>query len=157
MIGRRSSHQDAEGTIRMVDVGDKATTLRSAHATGRLHIQADAAAALKDPGSGKGDAMLTARIAGIMAAKRTAELVPLCHPVSLSNVEIDVGAFDGGLKVDARVSAHGPTGVEMEALTAVTVALLTLYDMGKSLDRRMVIDDIRVTAKTGGRSGDWLS
>ncbi|MFN2570971.1 MAG: cyclic pyranopterin monophosphate synthase MoaC [Gemmatimonadales bacterium] len=151
------THTDAEGRARMVDVGGKGETARSATAEGAIAMSGDALAAIESNALSKGDALATARIAGIMAAKRTAELIPLCHPIALTQVGVDF-EFDHslpGVRVKAWASTRGRTGVEMEALTAVSVALLTIYDMAKSLDREMKISDVRVTAKSGGRSGDW--
>jgi cyclic pyranopterin phosphate synthase len=151
------THTDAEGRARMVDVGNKAETARSAAAEGTIAMSEDALAAIESNALSKGDALSTARIAGIMAAKRTAELIPLCHPIALTDVGIDFD-FDRsvpGIRVRAWASTRGRTGVEMEALTAACVALLTVYDMAKSLDRAMTISDVRLTEKSGGRSGDW--
>jgi cyclic pyranopterin phosphate synthase len=151
------THTDAEGRARMVDVGAKAETVRNAGAEGSIRMNAGALAAIERNALAKGDALATARIAGIMAAKRTAELVPLCHPIALTDVGVDfeIDASLPGVRVSAWASTRGRTGVEMEALTAVSIALLTIYDMAKSLDREMEISGIRLTAKSGGRSGDW--
>ncbi|HEX6628372.1 MAG TPA: cyclic pyranopterin monophosphate synthase MoaC [Gemmatimonadaceae bacterium] len=151
------THTDPDGRARMVDVGDKAETERVARAEGTITMSADALAAIELNTLAKGDAISTARIAGIMAAKKTSELIPLCHNLSLTDVGIDVEADHSlpGLRVSAWASSRGRTGVEMEALTAATVALLTLYDMTKSVDRGMEISGIRLIAKSGGRSGDW--
>jgi cyclic pyranopterin phosphate synthase len=151
------THTDAEGRARMVDVGAKAETARNAAAEGSIRMSADALAAIERNALAKGDALATARIAGIMAAKRTAELVPLCHPIVLTDVGVDfeIDRSLPGVRVSAWASTRGRTGVEMEALTAVSVALLTVYDMTKSLDREMEISGIRLTAKSGGRSGDF--
>jgi cyclic pyranopterin phosphate synthase len=151
------THTDAAGRAQMVDVGAKADTVRTARAEGTITMIAEALDAIEANLVSKGDVIATARIAGIMAAKKTAELIPLCHPISLTDVGIDF-AVDRelpGLRATAWASSRGPTGVEMEALTAVTVALLTVYDMGKALDRRMEISGIRLTEKRGGKSGDW--
>lgn len=153
----RLTHLDETGAARMVDVGGKHATARSAIATGRIRMNAAALAALAGGSGPKGDAIATARIAGIMAAKRTGELIPLCHPLALDAVTIDIAEADGALCVTARVALTGRTGVEMEAVTAVSVALLTLYDMGKAIDRAMVIEGIRLLAKRGGKSGDWAA
>jgi cyclic pyranopterin phosphate synthase len=141
----------------MVDVSAKADTVRTARAEGSISMTAEALRAIEGNSVSKGDVLATARIAGIMAAKKTAELVPLCHPLSLTDVgiEFEVDRTLPGLRASAWASSRGPTGVEMEALTAVTVALLTIYDMAKALDRRMEISAIRLTEKRGGKSGDW--
>ncbi len=152
------THLDAEGRARMVDVSDKAVTTREATAEGRLLMQ-PATLALALSGAGKkGDVRAVAEIAGVMAAKRTADLIPLCHPLMLSSVKVAVEPLEdgAGLGVIARVRTTGQTGVEMEALTAASVALLTLYDMLKAADRGMTIDAVRLVAKSGGASGDWL-
>jgi len=151
------THTDAAGRARMVDVGEKAETERIARAEGAITMNEDALAAIELNSLAKGDAMSTARIAGIMAAKKTSELVPLCHTIQLSDVgvDIDVDRSLPGLRVRTWAASRGRTGVEMEALTAATVALLTLYDMAKSIDRGMEISGVRLTAKSGGKSGDW--
>jgi cyclic pyranopterin phosphate synthase len=151
------THLDAEGRARMVDVSDKPSTAREAVAEGHVRM-APATLALALTGAGrKGDVRAVAEIAGVMAAKKTAELIPLCHPLALSKVEVQVGeAADGsGLRVTARVRTTGPTGVEMEALTACSVACLTLYDMLKAADKAMAIEGVRLLSKTGGASGDY--
>jgi cyclic pyranopterin phosphate synthase len=141
----------------MVDVSDKAATAREAVAEGFLRM-APATLALALSGEGrKGDVRAVAEIAGVMAAKQTASLIPLCHPLALSKVEVRVEATDGGLAVTARVKTTGPTGVEMEALTAVSVACLTLYDMLKAAEKGMVIEAVRLVSKTGGKSGGWTA
>jgi cyclic pyranopterin phosphate synthase len=141
----------------MVDVGSKPETERRATAEGRLRMSAEAFAILQQGRTPKGDPLVVAQIAGIQAAKRTAELIPLCHPLALTDVAVDVEPDEGlpGLRARATVRVHGRTGVEMEALTAVSVALLSAYDMLKAVDRAMCIEQVRVTAKSGGRSGDW--
>lgn len=139
----------------MVDVGAKAATARRAVAAGRIAMSAEALAAIRSGNAPKGDVLSTARIAGIMAAKRTADLIPLCHPLALTSVGVDFDWEAGGIAVTATAATTGPTGVEMEALTAVSVALLTLYDMAKALDRAMILGEIRLVEKSGGRSGDW--
>lgn len=149
------THLDASGAARMVDVGAKPDTVREATASGRIRMSADALAAIKAGAVAKGDVLATARIAGIMAAKRTSDLIPLCHPLPLSRVEIDLAPTDDGIAVTARCACTGKTGVEMEAMTAASVALLTIYDMAKAIDRGMVIDGVRLIAKSGGKSGDW--
>jgi len=149
------THLDAGGAARMVDVGDKPATRRSATAAGRIAVAPDALAAIRDRAAAKGDVLAVARIAGIMAAKRTADLIPLCHPIPLTEVKVELAVEADGVAVTATAATTGPTGVEMEALTAVTAALLTIYDMAKALDRGMTIGDVRLLAKSGGRSGDW--
>ncbi|WP_294236237.1 cyclic pyranopterin monophosphate synthase MoaC [uncultured Sphingomonas sp.] len=149
------THLDAEGSARMVDVGAKAVTARQAIAQGRITMSPQAAAAIRAGSVQKGDVLAVARVAGIMAAKKTSELIPLCHPLPLSKVEIDLALDDEGVTATATAATAGQTGVEMEALTAVSVTLLTVYDMAKALDKRMAIGDIRLIAKTGGKSGDW--
>ncbi len=149
------THLDENGAARMVDVSGKAETMREATAAGRIAIAAEALAAIRGGASKKGDVIAVARVAAIMAAKKTSDLIPLCHPVALSAVTIDFTFEIDGIRVTAVVRTSGQTGVEMEALTAVSAALLTIYDMGKALDRAMVIGDVRLLAKSGGRSGDW--
>ena len=141
----------------MVDVRAKADTARTARAEGTITMTAESLDAIEANSVSKGDVIATARIAGIMAAKKTAELIPLCHPISLTDVGIDFAVDRAlpGLRASAWASSRGPTGVEMEALTAVTVALLTVYDMAKALDRGMEISGVRLTEKRGGKSGDW--
>lgn len=154
-MGDRLTHLDAEGAAHMVDVSAKDVTTREATAEGRISMSAPALAAIREGSLKKGDALAVARIAGIMAAKRTADLIPLCHPLPLSAVSVDLAFEEAAIRATATVRTTGRTGVEMEALTAVNVALLTLYDMAKAIDRAMVISDIRLLAKSGGRSGDW--
>ncbi len=149
------THLGADGAAHMVDVSAKADTAREAVAEGRITMSAEALEAVRAGNIKKGDVLGTARIAGIMAAKKTSELIPLCHPLMLSKIAIAFEFEDHGIRAEARVRLNGPTGVEMEALTAVSVALLTLYDMAKALDKSMVISDIRLLSKTGGKSGDW--
>jgi cyclic pyranopterin phosphate synthase len=149
------THLDEAGRARMVDVSDKGATAREAVAEGFLRMS-PATLALAMSGEGqKGDVRAVAEIAGVMAAKRTSDLIPMCHPLALSKVEVRVEAADGGLAVTSRVKTTGPTGVEMEALTAVSVACLTLYDMLKAAEKGMVIEAVRLVSKTGGKSGDW--
>ena len=149
------THIDAEGRARMVDVSAKPPTSREAVARGEVRMT-PATRALAVSGEGKkGDVRAVAELAGVMAAKRTSDLIPLCHPLALSKIEVAVSVIDEGLRVTARVRTTGPTGVEMEALTAVSVACLTLYDMLKAAERGMVIADIRLLEKSGGASGDW--
>jgi cyclic pyranopterin monophosphate synthase len=149
------THLGADGAAHMVDVSAKADTAREAVAEGRITMSAEALDAVRAGNIKKGDVLGTARIAGIMAAKKTSELIPLCHPLMLSKIAIAFEFEDQGIRAEARVRLNGPTGVEMEALTAVSVALLTLYDMAKALDKSMVISGIRLLSKTGGKSGDW--
>jgi cyclic pyranopterin phosphate synthase len=141
----------------MVDVGAKSETARTARAEGSIRMSAQALAAVESNTVAKGDVIAVARIAGIMAAKKTAELIPLCHPLPLTDagVDVDVDRALPGLRVTAWASTHGKTGVEMEALTAASVALLTIYDMAKAIDRAMEISGVRLTEKRGGKSGDW--
>ncbi|MDR6786774.1 cyclic pyranopterin phosphate synthase [Sphingomonas sp. BE138] len=149
------THLDADGAAHMVDVGDKAVTRREAVATGRIVMSPDALAAIRDGAVKKGDVLAVARVAGIMAAKRTSDLIPLCHPLPITRVALDLSLADDGLAAVATVATDGKTGVEMEALTAVSTALLTVYDMAKAIDKTMTIQDIRILQKRGGRSGDW--
>jgi cyclic pyranopterin monophosphate synthase len=149
------THLDASGAAHMVDVSGKADSMREAVAEGQISMTAAALSAIKQGSAKKGDVIATARIAGIMAAKRTSDLIPLCHPLALSSVAVDFSFEDAGIRATATARLNGQTGVEMEALTAVSVALLTLYDMTKSIDKGMVISDIRLMSKTGGKSGDW--
>jgi cyclic pyranopterin phosphate synthase len=149
------THLDESGAAHMVDVGGKAVTAREAVARGRITMSAEAAAAIRAGSVKKGDVLATARIAGIMAAKKTSELIPLCHPLPLTRVAIDLDVDEAGVTATATAATEGKTGVEMEALTAVSVTLLTLYDMAKALDKGMVLSDIRLLTKTGGKSGDW--
>ena len=139
----------------MVDVSAKAATVREAVAEGRITMSAAALTAIRDGAVKKGDVLATARIAGIMAAKRTSDLIPLCHPLALSKVAVDFAFEDGAIRVTALVRLTGQTGVEMEALTAVSMALLTIYDMAKAVDKAMTISGVRLLSKTGGKSGDW--
>ncbi|MDP1026121.1 cyclic pyranopterin monophosphate synthase MoaC [Sphingomonas sp. KR1UV-12] len=149
------THLDGAGAARMVDVGAKPATAREATAAGRITLSPEALALVRDATAKKGDVLAVARVAGIMAAKRTAELIPLCHPLPLTRVAIELTLLADGVEVTATCATTGPTGVEMEALTAASVALLTIYDMVKAVDRHMVIDNVRVLAKSGGKSGDW--
>ncbi|WP_176595717.1 MULTISPECIES: cyclic pyranopterin monophosphate synthase MoaC [Sphingobium] len=151
------THLDKDGSAHMVDVSAKAVTARQAVATGRISMSGEAAAAIAQGLVKKGDVLAVARVAGIMAAKRTAELIPLCHPIPLSSVSIAFDLDDSGVTVTATAKTAGQTGVEMEALTAASVALLTVYDMAKALDKGMVISDVRLLSKTGGKSGDWIA
>ena len=151
------SHFDSKGHIRMVDVGDKTATARVAVARGHIKITPQALRLIRSGGIAKGDPLQAARIAGILAAKRTAELIPLCHSIPLSNVEVNLLSRRTGYDIEARVTTIAQTGVEMEALTAVSVAALTVYDMVKAVDRTMSISEIRLVEKTGGRSGTYRS
>ncbi len=151
------SHIGEDGRARMVDVSDKASTAREAVAEGFVRMS-PATLALAVSGEGKkGDVRAVAEVAGVMAAKKTSDLIPMCHPLALSKVEVKVEPADGGLAVTARVKTTGPTGVEMEALTAVTLACLTLYDMLKAAEKGMVIEAVRLVSKSGGKSGDWTA
>lgn len=149
------THLDSEGAAHMVDVGGKPATARRAVASGRITMSAEALAAIRAGNAPKGDVLGTARIAGIMAAKRTGELIPLCHPLGLEAVSVEFDYEDAAVRVTATASLTGRTGVEMEAMTAASIALLTIYDMAKAIDKGMVIDAVRLITKTGGKSGDW--
>ena len=153
----RLSHVAPDGTARMVDVSGKDVTSREAVAAGSVRVSAAARRAVRSGRSAKGDPVQTARLAGIMAAKRTAELIPLCHPLQLTHVDVQITAGRDGFDIEARVRTNGQTGVEMEALTAVSVAALTLYDMLKAVDKRMEIGGIRLIEKRGGRSGEFIA
>jgi len=149
------THLDEHGNARMVDIGAKPETARVAIASGRISMSARALTAIREGDVPKGDVLAAARIAGIMAAKKTSELIPLCHPLSLDSVTIEFAFETGGLQAIATASLTGRTGVEMEAMTAVSVALLTIYDMAKAIDKGMVIGDVRLIEKRGGKSGTW--
>jgi cyclic pyranopterin monophosphate synthase len=151
----RLTHVDESGAARMVDVSGKDSTARTASASGKVAVTAEVVALLRGEGVPKGDALGVARVAGIMAAKRTPDLVPLCHPIAVSGVTVDLDVEDDGVAIRATVRTTDRTGVEMEALTAVSVAALTLVDMVKAVDRAAVITDVRVDSKAGGRSGTW--
>lgn len=155
----RLTHLDAQGAASMVDVGDKALTSREARAEGRVVMAPETLRLILDGLAKKGDVIATARIAGIMAAKKTHELIPLCHPLLLTKVAVEIAPDDAlpGLRVSALARVTGQTGVEMEALTAVSVACLTIYDMAKAVDRFMRIEGIRLLEKRGGKSGDWIA
>lgn len=155
----RLTHLDASGSAHMVDVGDKALTAREAIAEGRVVMQPETLRLIRDGLAKKGDVIATARIAGIMAAKKTHELIPLCHPLLLTKVSIEIEPDETlpGLQVRGLARVSGQTGVEMEALTAVSVACLTIYDMAKAVDRAMRIEGIRLIEKRGGKSGDWIA
>jgi cyclic pyranopterin phosphate synthase len=152
----RLTHVDETGAARMVDVSAKEATTRQAVATGRVRVSRTVIALLRGEGVPKGDALGVARVAGIMAAKRTPDLVPLCHPLAISGVTVDLAVADDAVEITATVRTTDRTGVEMEALTAVSVAALTVVDMVKAVDKAAVISDIRVETKTGGKSGDWV-
>ncbi|MFN3858865.1 MAG: cyclic pyranopterin monophosphate synthase MoaC [Caulobacter sp.] len=151
----RLSHIDAEGRARMVDVTGKPATARQAVAAGLVRMPADVRDLALSGQAAKGEVIAVAELAGVMAAKRTSDLIPLCHPLALSKVAVSIVPVEAGLEVTATVRTTGPTGVEMEALTAVSVACLTLYDMLKAAEKGMVIDAVRLIEKTGGKSGDW--
>ncbi|MEU6101726.1 cyclic pyranopterin monophosphate synthase MoaC [Streptomyces flaveolus] len=151
----RLTHIDEAGAARMVDVSAKEVTARTARASGRVLVAPRVVELLRGEGVPKGDALATARIAGIMGAKRTPELIPLCHPLALSGVKLDLSVADDAVEITATVRTTDRTGVEMEALTAVSVAALTVIDMVKAVDKGAVITDVRVEEKTGGKSGDW--
>jgi len=159
MANRRStaklSHVDRRGRIRMVDVSEKPDTAREAVAEGHVRMSAAAMRQVRSGRTKKGSPLDTARLAGIMAAKQTSTLIPLCHPLAISHADVQLEPEPRGYRIEARVRTTGPTGVEMEALTAVAVAALTVYDMVKAVDKRMTIDGIRLLEKTGGRSGAW--
>ncbi|RZK03670.1 MAG: cyclic pyranopterin monophosphate synthase MoaC [Novosphingobium sp.] len=149
------THLDEHGHARMVDVGGKAETQRVAVASGRIRMSSRALAAIRQGEVPKGDVIAAARIAGIMAAKKTGELIPLCHPLALDAVTLDFAFEDDGVRATATASLTAKTGVEMEALTATSIALLTIYDMAKAIDKGMIIDQVRLIEKRGGKSGDW--
>lgn len=155
--GTGLTHIGSSGEAHMVDVGGKAETVREAIAGGSVRMQAETLAMILAGNAKKGDVLSTARIAGIMAAKKAHELIPLCHPLLLTKVSVDIEPDHDlpGLRVQALARVTGKTGVEMEALTAASVACLTIYDMAKAVDRAMIISDIRLTSKTGGKSGDY--
>jgi cyclic pyranopterin phosphate synthase len=151
------THFDGAGNAHMVDVSEKASTARTATARGHVAMLPATLALVREGAAAKGDVLGVARLAGIMAAKRTAELIPLCHPLPLSKVSLSLEPDDTGVAIEATVRTTGQTGVEMEALTAVSVAALTVYDMLKAVDRGMVLGEIRVTRKAGGKSGDYTA
>lgn len=155
MNNEELSHLDEAGRIRMVDVGAKAVTARTAEASGFVQMAPTTIAAIRARRTPKGDPLETARLAGIMAAKRTAELIPLCHALPLTHVDVQIILTDDGAQLTATASTSAQTGVEMEALTAVAVAALTLYDMCKAIDRTLIIGAIRLEHKRGGRTGEW--
>jgi cyclic pyranopterin phosphate synthase len=149
------THIDEKGAARMVDVSHKEATKRRALARGRVLLSPETLQAVKEGQTKKGDVLAVARIAGIMAAKRTPELIPLCHPLPISSVKLELATGDDGVLIEAEVTTTAPTGVEMEALTAVSVAALTVYDMIKAVQRDAVIDEIYLVEKSGGKSGDY--
>lgn len=151
------THLDASGAAHMVDVSAKPDTVREAVAEGVIAMAPQVIAAIRAGDIKKGDVLGTARIAGIMAAKQTSSLIPLCHPLPISSVSVDFDYLDTGVRVETRVLTSGKTGVEMEALTAASIALLTIYDMAKAMDKGMVIGPVRLLAKSGGKSGDWTA
>jgi cyclic pyranopterin phosphate synthase len=151
------THLDASGAAHMVDVGGKASTARVAVAEGRIALSPEALVAVRDGHAKKGDVLAVARVAGIMAAKKTSDLIPLCHPLPLTRVAVDLVVDESGIIATATAATEGKTGVEMEALTAVSVALLTVYDMTKAIDKGMTIEHVRLLSKTGGKSGDWAA
>ena len=153
--GDRLTHVDESGAARMVDVSGKDVTARTATASGLVLVSPQVVALLRGEGVPKGDALAVARLAGIMGAKQTSTLIPLCHPLALSSVTVDLEVADDAVELTATVRTTDRTGVEMEALTAVAVAGLTVIDMVKAVDKRAVITDVRVLTKTGGKSGDW--
>jgi cyclic pyranopterin phosphate synthase len=151
------THFDAQGQAHMVDVAAKAATHRVAVARGRIRMQAQTLEAIVQGSARKGDVLGVARLAGIMAAKKTSELIPLCHPLALTRVALEFETGEGGVSCTATAETVGPTGVEMEALTAVQVALLTIYDMCKAIDRGMVITEVQLLQKHGGKTGTWMT
>ena len=157
MADKKLSHVDARGRVKMVDVGDKPVTAREAIARGSISMSAAALKLIRTNAVAKGDPLQTARLAGILAAKQTSTLIPLCHPLPLTHIAIDLKPSRSGYDIQARVRTTAQTGVEMEALTAVSVAALTIYDMVKAVDKAMVIGDICLVEKSGGRSGKWKS
>jgi cyclic pyranopterin monophosphate synthase len=150
------SHLDRDGRARMVNVTEKTMTVRIARAKALVRMSSQAVRQIHDRSLAKGNALETARIAGVLGAKRTSQLIPLCHPLLLTHVDVECAILEQGIEIEAIVSAEGKTGVEMEALTAVSVAALTIYDMCKAVDKGMVISDIRLIEKSGGRSGHYL-
>jgi len=155
MTSAKLTHLDEQGNARIVDVGGKSVTQRVAIASGRIRMSAAALAAIRDGNAPKGDVLAAARIAGIMAAKKTAELIPLCHPLALDAVIVDFAFEEDAIRTTATASLSGKTGVEMEAMTATSITLLTIYDMAKALDKGMIIEDVRLVEKRGGKSGTW--
>jgi cyclic pyranopterin phosphate synthase len=154
-VDDRLTHVDGHGAARMVDVADKAVTHRRAIATAIVHMRPETLAMIVEGRAPKGDVFAVARVAGIMAAKRTSDLIPLCHPLSLTHARVDLEPLEGAVRVTATVETDGKTGVEMEALTAAAVSSLTLYDMCKAVDRGMTVEGLGLLAKEGGKSGSW--
>ena len=152
---KKLSHVDEQGRVRMVDTGQKPVTARRAVASARVLMSPETIAAVREHRTPKGDPLEAARLAGIMAAKRTADLIPLCHPLPLTHVDVQASVEGEGVLLKAEVSTNAQTGVEMEALTAVSVAALTIYDMCKALEKGMTITDVQLETKTGGKSGDY--
>jgi cyclic pyranopterin phosphate synthase len=150
------SHIDDEGRVRMVDTSDKITTTRHAVASARVLMSPETVRAIREHKTPKGDPLETARVAGIMAAKRTADLIPLCHPLPLTHVDVQARIEEDGVYLESSVSTNAQTGVEMEALTAVAIAALTIYDMCKAVDKGIIISAVRLESKTGGKSGDYF-
>jgi|SRR5262249_47856970 len=155
MAEKNLSHVDEQGRIRMVDTSEKALTARRAVASARVRMSPNTVAALREHRTPKGDPLEAARLAGIVAAKRTADLIPLCHPLPLTHIDVKATLEDEGVSIVADVSTYAQTGVEMEALTAASIAALTIYDMCKALEKGITITDIRLESKTGGKSGDY--
>ncbi|MEP2102271.1 MAG: cyclic pyranopterin monophosphate synthase MoaC [Parasphingorhabdus sp.] len=151
------THIDGDGAAHMVDVSAKNETTREARAEGIIQMAPEVLEAIKANAMKKGDVLATARIAGIMAAKKTSDLIPLCHPLALSKVAVEFEFLENGIRIEAMARLTGKTGVEMEALTAVSTALLTVYDMSKAMQKDMLISDIRLLYKSGGKSGDWTA
>ncbi len=156
MTSDRLTHVDEHGAARMVDVAGKVVTHRRAVATARVHMRAETLAMIVEGRAAKGDVLAVARVAGIMAAKRTSDLVPLCHPLPLTHASVDFEPLDDGIRITAVAETDGKTGVEMEALTAAGIAAVTLYDMCKAVDRGMIIGDVMLLSKEGGKSGTWI-
>jgi len=152
---KQLSHIDEQGKVKMVDTSSKSITARRAVASAQVLMSSETVAALKTHQTPKGDPLQAARLAGIMAAKRTADLIPLCHPLPLTHIDVQATLESDGISLLAEVSTNAQTGVEMEALTAVSIAALTVYDMCKAIDKRITITDIRLESKTGGKSGDY--
>ena len=154
-IKKRLSHVDQEGRVKMVDTSAKAVTARRAVASARVLMSPETIKAMREHRTPKGDPLETARLAGIMAAKRTAELIPLCHPLPLTHIDVRAEISDTGVSIEAEAATAAQTGVEMEALTAASIAALTVYDMCKAIDKAMTITDVRLELKTGGKSGEY--
>lgn len=152
---KRPTHTDEAGHLRMVDISNKPVTTRNATAVCFVRMSVETLAALASAGMAKGDAIPVARVAGIMAAKRTADLIPLCHPLALTDVSVEIEIEQDGARLEATAKTADRTGVEMEAMVAVSVAALTLYDMCKGMDKGIIIEEVKLIAKSGGKSGDW--